>query len=318
MPQSNPVGSRATLITYCKRRLGDGVVDINVTDNQVQDCVDDGFQFYRDYHTDAIQRTMLKHQFTASTLVITSASTPGDLTGTITGATSGATATIHDKTNDTTYRIKKITGTFVAAETISDTNSTNSATVTSVTLGDVDNEYIPIGSNILGVTNVFPISSTSSSNLFDLNYQLRQNDLWTLVSADLLHYEIVQEQLSTVQRMLVGTHTFEFSRHMNKLFVYMDWDKDFNIDEYMVMEVYSIIDPDTYTEVYNDVWLKKYITALIKRQWGQNLFKYEGIQLPGGLTYSGSAIYDQATTEIENLEVEMASKYEEMPQFLIG
>jgi hypothetical protein len=251
-----------------------------------------------------------------STLVLQAEVIP-DLTGTITSSPSGATATIVDKTDATTYRIQNVVGDF-GTESITDSDST-SATVSSVTLGDMDNKFIPIGSNILGVVNVFPVSSKSSSNnLFDLNYQLRQNDLWTLVSADLLHYEMVQQQLSVVQQLLVGSHSFNFSRHMNELHIYMDWDVDFTVDEYILLEVYSIIDPETYNEVYDDMWLKKYVTALIKRQWGQNLFKYEGIQLPGGLTYSGAALYDQANTEIELLEVEMDSKYQEMPQFLIG
>ena len=98
----------------------------------------------------------------------------------------------------------------------------------------------------------------------------------------------------------------------------MDWTNDVNAGEYFIIEAYKIIDPETYTDVYNDMWLKRYATALLKRQWGENLIKYDGLTLPGGITYNGSAIYDSAITEIDALETEMQSKYEEMPQFLVG
>ena len=98
----------------------------------------------------------------------------------------------------------------------------------------------------------------------------------------------------------------------------MDWETDATVDQYLLLEVYKIVDPSVYTEVYNDMWLKRYATALMKKQWGTNLSKFEGIQLPGGLTYSGAAIYERAITEIESLEVEMDSKYQEMPHFLVG
>jgi len=248
--------SRTTLKSYCKRKLGeDGnyMIDVNVSDNQADDCVDDALQYYQDYHTDAIQRTFVKYQLTAD-----------DITN---GSTNGIPLT------DT---------------------------------------------GITGVVNVYPVSNSSSSNIFDLNYQIRQNDLWTLVSAELTYYEIVKEQVSFINTMLVGTKTFDFTRHMNRLYIYMNWATDASVDKYLLLEVYKVVNPETYTEVYNDVWLKKYTTALMKRQWGQNLFKFEGIQLPGGLTYSGSTIYDQATTEIDALETEMDSKYQEMPHFLIG
>ena len=248
--------TKAELITYCKRKLGEdgsSMIDVNISSTQSEDCVEDALQYYQDYHTDAIQRTYVKYQLTAD-----------------------------DVSNGETNGIS-----------LTDTG-------------------------ITGVVSVFPVSNTTSNNMFDLNYQMRQNDMWSLISTDLLYYEIIQEKISAIHTMLVGTHTFNFTRHMNKLFIYMDWGTDATENEYLLLEVYKTVDPDIYTEVYNDMWLKRYATALMKRQWGQNLFKFEGIQLPGGLTYSGSALYDQATSEIEALEVEMDSKYQEMPHFLVG
>ena len=98
----------------------------------------------------------------------------------------------------------------------------------------------------------------------------------------------------------------------------MDWTNDIAVDEYLLIEVHEILSPDTYTSVYNDRWLKRYSTALMKRQWGQNLSKFEGLQLPGGITYSGATLLQEANTEIETLETQMQMNYEEMPQMLIG
>ena len=241
--------SRATLIGYCKRRLGDGLIDINITTDQESDVMDDALSYYQDYHYDAIHRTFLKHQVTAD-----------------------------DKTN----------------------------------------AYISIGTSITGVINVYPIDSSSTVNMFDLRYQLRLNDLFDFSSTQMMHYAMVSSHLSTIDNLLVGMHPFDFSRHEDKLYIYMDWTNDVDLNEYLLIECYSILDPDTYTSVYNDRWLKRYATALMKQQWGTNLSKYEGLQLPGGVTYSGATLMQEATTEIETLETQMQMNYEEMPQFLIG
>ena len=124
--------------------------------------------------------------------------------------------------------------------------------------------------------------------------------------------------METIDNLMVGHHPFQFSRHEDKLYIYMDWTNDVDLNEYLLVECYAILDPDTYTSVYNDRWLKRYATALMKQQWGTNLSKYEGLQLPGGVTYSGATLMQEATTEIETLETQMQMNYEEMPQFLIG
>ena len=188
-----------------------------------------------------------------------------------------------------------------------------------ITSTDITNQWIPITDAYTGVINVFPFEDTNSStNMFNLRYQLRLNELYDFLDVEISNYVISQQHLQLLSNVFSGSHQFDFNRLVDRLHIYLDWTNDVNAGEYFIIEAYKIIDPETYTDVYNDIWLKRYATALLKRQWGENLMKYDGLTLPGGITYNGSAIYDSAITEIDALETEMQSKYEEMPQFLVG
>ena len=241
--------SRATLISYCKRKLGDGVIDINISTEQEGDVIDDALQYYQDYHYDAITRNYLKHQVTAD-----------------------------DKTN----------------------------------------KYIAIGTSVTGVSNVFPVESNSNVNMFDLRYQLRLNDLYDFTDVQMMHYSMVSGHMETIDNLMVGHHPFQFSRHQDRLYIYMDWTNDVAVDEYLLIEVHEILNPDTYTSVYNDRWMKRYATALMKKQWGSNLSKFESIQLPGGVSFNGQQLFDQAQDEILKIEEEIQVKFEEPPGFIVG
>ena len=191
-----------------------------------------------------------------------------------------------------------------------------------ITQTDIDNKYITVSGmssdTITGIVKIFPISSSSSGtvNMFDLNYQLRLNELFDLMDVELLHYTMVNQHLSTIDHLINGTHPFDFDRHDNKLYIHMDWVTDVNVDEYICVECYAIIGPNA--AVYNDRWLKQYATALLKKQWGENLIKYDGITLPGGVSYNASGILSSANEDLTSLESEMQMRYEEMPQFLVG
>ena len=246
--------SRQDLIDYCKRRLGDPVIEINVDDDQIEDRVDEAIQHYQEYHVDATVRTYLKHQVTAA---------------------------------------------------------------------DKANEYIPISSNVLTVTKMFPISSSfnSSFNFFDIKYQMMLNDIADLqnFAGDLAYYEQMQQYLSLLDVKLNGTPQVQWSRHQDRLYIFGDFaDGDIKVGEYIVAEIYSIVDPDEHTSIYNDLWLKEYTTALIKQQWGQNLIKFEGVQLPGGVTFNGRQLYDDATQEIERLRERIRLEFEMPPDFFLG
>lgn len=246
--------SRDTLIDYCKRRLGEPVIEINVDYDQLEDRVDEAIQFYQEYHSDATQKTFLKHLVTAD---------------------------------------------------------------------DVANEYITISSDIIHVTKMFPITSNFNQgrNFFDIKYQMMLNDMTDLVSfaGDLAYYEQMQQYLSLLDMKLNGHPQVHFVRRQNRLYIYGDFaDGDIDEGDYIIVEVYSTINPDTFTSIYNDMFLKEYTTALIKQQWGQNLIKFEGMQLPGGVTLNGRQMYDDATQEIDRLREKVRLEFELPPDFFVG
>jgi len=192
-----------------------------------------------------------------------------------------------------------------------------------ITATDVTNKYIPISDNIIYVSKLFPISSSlnSSTNMFGLKYQMMLNDIADLqnFAGDLGYYEQMQQYLSLLDMKLNGTPQVTFSRLQNRLLIHGDFeDKDIKAGEYVIAEVYQIVDPNTHTGVYNDMWLKEYTTQLIKQQWGANLIKFEGMQLPGGVMLNGRQLYEDATAEIEKLMERIRLEQELPADFFIG
>ena len=244
------VTSRATLKDYCLRRLGFPVIEINVDDDQVEDRLDDAFQFYRDYHYDAIEKVYLKHLITQT---------------------------------------------------------------------DLDNKYIDVPDYIIGVTGILPFTNKATgTNLFSLQYQILINDLYSLMSTDLIYYYEVKRHIELISFLLSGQKSVRFNRHTNRLYIDMNWAEGVAVGDYVILEATRILDPETYTDVYDDRFLKMYATALIKRQWGENIKKFGGIQLPGGVILNGKETYDEAVDEIKQIEAEMQSKFELPVDFMIG
>ena len=244
------VASREQLRDYCFRRLGHPVIEVNIDDDQVEDRIDDAFQFYREYHYDAVELVYLKHQFTSN---------------------------------------------------------------------NISNQYIELNDNIVGVTRILPFSNRSTGvNIFDIRYQILINDLYSLMSTDLIYYSMVKSHIELINQLLVGIKPIRFNRHMNRLYMDMDWVADAKAGDYIIVECYRILDPDTYLDVYDDMFLKRYCTALIKRQWGTNLKKFSGVQLPGGVTLNGDVIYQEAESEIKAIEDEMQSRFELPVDFFTG
>jgi len=190
-----------------------------------------------------------------------------------------------------------------------------------VTQTDINNGYIPVNDSIIYVKNVFPFNAKASSvGMFDIKYQIHINDLYDLsYIGDLVHYEMVQSYIALLDRQLTGPGMFtRYNRHMNQLFLDIDWNNEVDIDDYIIVECQKIVDPSTYTDVYNDMFLKQYATALIKQQWGANLIKFEGMQLPGGVTLNGRQIFDDATTELQTIREQMQLNYETPVDFFVG
>lgn len=178
-----------------------------------------------------------------------------------------------------------------------------------ITANNVTDKYITMPENINGVVRIFDISNASmSTNLFDIRYQIALNDLYTLTSTSMIPYYMMFQHIQLMEQMLVGSQPIRYSRHKDRLYVDMDWTK-LKVGDFMIVEAYEIIDPDVYTDAWGDRWLALYATALIKQQWGSNLTKFSGLTLPGGVQFNGDKIYNDATTDIENLEKEMLSGY---------
>lgn len=191
-----------------------------------------------------------------------------------------------------------------------------------ITATDVTNEYIPISSNIIFVSKLFPIASGSlTKDFFDIKYQLHLNDIANMHSymGDLAYYEQMQQYLSLIDMKLNGHPLVQFSRHQNKLYIHGEKEtRDLVEGDYLVAEVFEIVEPTTNTSVFNDMWLKNYTTALIKRQWGANLIKFEGMQLPGGVTINGRQIFEDAMSEIERLREVIRLEHEMPADFFVG
>jgi hypothetical protein len=196
-----------------------------------------------------------------------------------------------------------------------------------ITADDITNEYIamddptsPVGGPVVSVIRVLPIPNFNAfqTGLFNEEFQLRLNDLDSFSGSSLINWQMSLQNYSMVDHLFTVTPTIHFNRKQNKLYLETDWSSKFNVGDILIVEAYRMLDPTQYTEVYNDMFLKKYTTALIKRQWGENLKKFEGVQLPGGITLNGKVIYDEAVEEINKIEDEMSLKWELPPTGMLG
>mgnify|MGYP005821605885 FL=1 len=179
-----------------------------------------------------------------------------------------------------------------------------------VTADDKTNKYISItDGNIIGVVNIFDIGdATSTNNLFNVRYQIALNDLYDLSRYDLVPFYMNFMNIRFIEEILIGKQPLRYNRHVNKLHIDMDWGK-VEVGNYLVVEVYAKVNPETYGDVYGDRWLMRYTTSLFKVQWGQNLSKFVGMQLPGGVQFNGDQIYQQGVEDKRNLEQEMISSF---------
>jgi hypothetical protein len=181
-----------------------------------------------------------------------------------------------------------------------------------------DNNFLVVPESVISVINIFPFSDKGNLNLFDVRYQLRLNDLYDFSSTSVINYDIVLRHLDFLDHVLVGEKPIRFNQHDNRLYIDMDWTNDLTTNEYLVIECYRKLDPSTYTDVWNDIYLKRYVTALFKKQWGANLSKFNGVTMIGGVSLNGQQIYSEALQDIEKLEQEIRSSYELNPAMMIG
>ena len=274
--------SRDGLIDYAKRQLGFPVLEINVADEQFSDLLDDAVQVYQERHYDGIMRMYLKYQITQDDI------DRGQARG-----------------GNTTLGI---------------TTTTATSTVGLSTTFDLEENqnYIQMPPSVIGVNQIFKIrSDTVYDGLFNIRYQLFLNDLYQFGSIDLLQYTMVQTYLEDITHLLNPNMRYRFNIRQDRLYI----DADFGVltaGDFFVIDCFRILDPNDFTRVYNDPFLKRYFTALCKKQWGQNLIKFQGVQLPGGIQLNGRQIYDDGVAELAEIRSKMSSDYEMPPLDMIG
>ena len=272
--------SRATLKDYCLRRLGYPVLEINVDDDQIDDLTDDAIQYFQERHFDGIERVFLKHKLTEAD--IATAKTTETTTSATTGISNGITSSGN-------------------ADSFLETNN-----------------YLKLPDHVIGVEKVFKMDqNTISSGLFNIKYQIFLNDLYYYGALDLMNYAMTKTYLEDLSRLITPDTQIRFNKKQHNLYMDIDWNQ-ISADTFLILDCYRLVDPGTATDVYNDFWLKRYLTALIKKQWGQNLIKFQGVMLPGGIQLNGRQIYDDAVKEIEEIEYSLKTEYELPPLDLIG
>jgi len=277
--------TRSELITYAKRQLGAPVLEINVADEQVEDLLDDAIQYFQERHFDGVYPSFLKYKLTEDD--ITRGRSRDGQTDNIGITTTTATATIDGGTT-----------------TFSFTETAN---------------YLQLPDDIIGVSKVFHFdgSNRMSSGMFSLKYQLFLNDVYFYGSTELLTYAMTKTYLEDINFLLTTQKQIRFNKRQNRLYLDIDW-SSVSADEFLVFDVFRTLNPNDYAKVYNDSFLKRYFTALVKRQWGQNLMKFQGVKLPGGVELNGRQIYDDAMNDLAIIREQMSNTYEIPPLDFIG
>ena len=277
--------TRSELITYAKRQLGAPVLEINVADEQVEDLLDDAIQYFQERHFDGVYPSFLKYKLTDDD--ITRGRSRDGQTDNIGITTTTATATIDGGTT-----------------TFSFTETAN---------------YLQLPDDIIGVSKVFHFdgSNRMSSGMFSLKYQLFLNDVYFYGSTELLTYAMTKTYLEDINFLLTTQKQIRFNKRQNRLYLDIDW-SSVSADEFLVFDVFRTMNPNDYAKVYNDSFLKRYFTALVKKQWGQNLMKFQGVKLPGGVELNGRQIYDDAMNDLAIIREQMSNTYEIPPLDFIG
>ena len=298
--------TRATFKEYCLRNLGKPVIDINVDEDQVEDRIDEAVQYFSQYHTDGVERMYLKYKVTADDKVRLRKN--NDFTvfeeGTYADNIELESGTAGDSPGD------------LLAEDGKAIHLESSNLVS--TKYEENQNYLVIPDSVLSVINIFPLSDRANLNMFDVRYQLRLNDLYDFSSTSIVHYEMTMRHLDFLDHILVGEKPLRFNQLSNILYIDMDWNEDIDAGEFLIIECYRKLDPSSHTNIFDDLYLKRYVTTLIKRQWGQNLSKFSGTAMLGGVTLNGPELFSTALQEQQKLEEEIRTNYEEPPHIMQG
>ena len=275
--------TRKELQEYCLRQLGAPVLEINVDDDQIDDLIDDTFQYFNERHFDGVEKMYMKYQLTQADIDRGSAKNKTEVGIVTTTATSGVTGA----------------GTFSSSwyET---------------------SNFIQVPDAVIGINKVFKFDTSSiSGGMFSIKYQLFLNDLYYFNSVNLLQYAMTKSYLEDIDFLLTTDKKIRFNQRQDRLYLDIDWGAQL-VEDWIIIECYRALDPENFSGVYNDTFVKKYLTALIKRQWGQNLIKFKGTKLPGGIELNGREIYEDAIADLTDIKERMSTEYELPPLDMIG
>jgi len=274
--------TRQGLIDYCLRKLGAPVLEINVDDDQIDDLVDDAIQYFNERHFDGVEKMYLKYKITSDDI--------------------------------NRGRAKGTDGVGIVT-----TTGTSTIVGTATTFSFYENSnYIQVPDSVIGIERIFKLDTSSiSGGMFSIKYQLFLNDLYYFNSVELLQYSMVKSYLEDIDFLLTTDKQVRFNKRQDRLYLDIDWGSQ-TANDFIVLECYRALDPASFTQIYNDSFVKKYLTALIKRQWGQNLIKFNGVKLPGGIELNGRQLYEDAERELEDIKQRMTMEYELPPLDFIG
>jgi len=278
--------SRQELIDYSLRQLGAPVLEINVAEEQLQDLMDDAIQFYQERHYDGITENFLKYQITSEDIARGTASAEAGGVG----VSSTTASTNIPGVGITTFKYHQ------------------------------SSNYLQIPPNVIGVKKIYRFDTSKSmsmTNMFSFKYQLVLNDLYFWGRTELLGYTMAMSYLETMNYLLNTHKRIRFNIRQDRLYLDVDWN-ELSADEFIIIDCYTALNPDDFTKVYNDRFVKAYLTALIKKQWGQNLLKFQGVKLPGGIELNGRQIYDDAMSDLDAIKDDMQSTYEIPPFDMIA
>ena len=275
--------TRQELIDYCLRKLGAPVLEINIAREQIDDLVDDAIQLFQERHFDGVYPTFLKYEIT--------------------------------KEDIDRGRAKGISGVGIAS-----TSATSNISGSLKTFNYYENSnYIQVPPHVLGVNKIlkFEGSNSIASGMFSIKYQLFLNDIYYWGSTELLTYAMVKTYLEDIDWLLTTQKQIRFNKRQDRLYLDIDW-SSLTPGNFLIIDCYRMLDPNDFGRVWNDSFLKQYLTSLIKRQWGQNLIKFQGVKLPGGIELNGRQLYDDGQRELDAIIEKMSTTYELPPYDMIG
>tara|TARA_Y100001963_G_scaffold159599_1_gene263999 strand:+ start:600 stop:1445 length:846 start_codon:yes stop_codon:yes gene_type:complete len=276
--------SRTGLVDYCLRQLGAPVLEINVDDDQIDDLVDDTLQYFNERHFDGVERMYLKYQLTQEDINRGEAKNT-DGVGIVTTSATSTSISGYGTTTNSWYETSN---------------------------------FLQVPDSVIGIERIFKFDTSSiSGGMFAIKYQLFLNDLYYFNSVELLQYAMTKSYLEDIDFLLTTDKQVRFNQRQDRLYLDIDWGSE-SVDNWLILDCYRALNPDSYTGVYNDSFVKRYLTALIKRQWGQNLIKFGGVKLPGGIELNGRQMYDDGQREVDEIRQRMTTDYELPPYDFIG